>query len=180
MKFNTKLLMALAWVVFCLNAAGCMTLPKNYSSEAKAISPELGSTPLKYYKVIDTLQPELSWKDVKKEGETYDVCVWETKSHLQDESWWGVPLVPKKWGEQVDYVEGISENHYKVSKPLKPDTVYHWSVRIRKGEETSEWASFSQGMIGVLVMGYETHVAYGFITPKEETQAHQQTQPAGE
>lgn len=119
---------------------------------------------MKYYKVIDTLQPELKWKDAKKEGQTYDVCVWETKSEPSDDSWRGMPIIPKKYGNQICYVEGITENHYRIETPLKPKTCYHWSVRIRKGTEVSEWASFSQGVVGVVV-GYGSHFPYGFITP---------------
>jgi len=122
---------------------------------------------MKYYQVIDTLQPELRWKDIKSEGQTYDVCVWETSSHVQDESLLGLPFIPRNWGNQVYYVEGIIENYHKINKPLKPDTCYHWSVRTRKGSNVSEWGSFSQGMVSLIVIGLETNVPYGFITPQK-------------
>jgi hypothetical protein len=165
MKVNVKILMMTALIFCFVNTFGCIALPKSYNTEAQPISPELGSTPLKYYNTIDTLQPELKWKDVKSEGQTYDVCVWETKSEIHDESWWGMPLVPQSWGDQVYYVESISENYYRIDKPLKPKTCYHWSVRMRKGSDVSEWGAFDQSMISIVAVGYENHVPYGFITP---------------
>jgi len=167
MKTNIKILMVTVLVACCISAAGCITTTKSYNTDAKPISPELGSTPLKYYIVINTLQPELRWKDIKSEGQTYDVCVWETASQLQDKSWWGPPLVHKSWGNQVDYAEGISENYHKVGIQLKPNTCYHWSVRTRKGSDVSEWGSFGQGMISLIVIGYDNRVPYGFITPEK-------------
>lgn len=154
-------------IACCVNTAGCISFPKTYNNDAKPIYPELGSTSLKYYKVIDTLQPELRWVDIKTEGQTYDVCVWETSSSMQDESWLGIPFIPNSWGRQVYYVEGINENYHKIDKPLKPNTCYHWSVRTRNGKNVSGWGGFSQGMIGVMVVGYETNVPYGFITPQK-------------
>ena len=159
--------MVIVLIICSVNIAGCISLPKSYNTDATPIYPELGSTPLKYYQVIDTLQPELRWKDIKSEGQTYDVCVWETQSRVQDESWWGVPLVSKSWGDLVYYVEGISESYHKISKQLKPNTCYHWSVRTRKGKDVSEWSSFGQGMLSVIAVGYEKHVPYGFITPQK-------------
>ncbi|HYA41889.1 MAG TPA: hypothetical protein VEF34_11330, partial [Syntrophobacteraceae bacterium] len=126
----------------------------------------LGSTMAKYYQVIDTLQPDLQWKDIKSQGQTYDVCVWETPSSIQDEAFFAVLVMHRSWGEQVCYVESISENHYKVPKQLKPKTCYHWSVRTRSGNNVSEWASFSQSMVG-FVIGHEGNIPYGFITPEK-------------
>lgn len=167
MKIIARISIIIVSIICCLGIAGCVSLPKVYNTDAKPIYPELGSTPMKNYKVIDTLQPVLRWKDIKSEGETYDVCVWETSSNPQEESWWGMPYVPRSWGSQVYYVQGISENYYKISKPLKPNTCYHWAVRIRKGNDVSKWSSFSQSMIGLFVVGAEAHVPYGFITPKK-------------
>ena len=166
MKINIKILMSILLIVCFVNTAGCISFPKSYNIDAQPIYPELGNIPMKYYPIIDTLQPELRWKDITSDGHTYDVCVWETSSHVQDESLWGLPFIPRKWGEQVYYVEGISGNYHKVSKQLKPNTCYHWSVRTRKGNNVSEWGSFNQGMISLIVIGYESNVPFGFITPQ--------------
>jgi hypothetical protein len=167
MKINIKILMLTLLTACCLNTAGCASFPKHYNTEATPIYPELGSTIMKHYEVIDTLQPELKWKDIKTEGQTYDVCVWETKRQDSGEFMRGVPYVPKSWGDQVFYVEGISQNYVKINKPLKPDTYYHWSVRTRKGKDTADWATFNQSMISILVYGRVDHVPYGFVTPKQ-------------
>jgi hypothetical protein len=167
MKINIKILMVTVLIVCCVNTTGCVSFPKNYNIDTKPIYPELGDTPVKYYQVIDTLQPELRWKDIKSADQTYDVCIWETPSHEQGEFWYGVPFTPKTWGNQVYYVEGIGESYHKVSKQLKPNTCYRWSVRTRKGKDVSEWSSFSQSIIGLFAVGHVTNVPYGFITPQE-------------
>jgi hypothetical protein len=167
MKIHIKILVSVALVVCCLNTLGCVSFPKNYKTDAKPIYPELGSTIMKHYQVIDTLQPELRWEDIKSEGQSYDICVWETPPKQTGEFWWGVPYVPKTWGDQVYYVEGISENHHRINKQLKPNTYYHWSVRTRTGKDVSEWGSFSQSMLSLFVFGHVTNVPYGFITPQK-------------
>jgi len=167
MKIDIKIAILAVLIVCCMNAAGCVSLPKSYNTDAKPIYPELGTTVNKYYQVIDTLQPELKWKDIKSEGQTYDVCVWETQSQEKDKSMWGMMYVGRDWGRQIYYVQDISENHVKIDKQLKPNTCYHWSVRTHKGSDVSEWSSFSQGMVSVLVIGYHSKVPYGFITPEK-------------
>jgi hypothetical protein len=164
MKTGIKTLMVLALSICCLNFAGCIWFPKNYNTNATPVYPELGDSG---YPVIDTLQPELRWKDVKSEGQTYDVGVWEASSRGEYKSLWGLPVGPGDWGEHVSYVQGISENRYKIAKPLKPNTTYHWSVRIRKGDNVSEWGSFSQTAVGPLVVGHKHDIPYGFVTPEK-------------
>ena len=152
---------------YCATAAGCLSLPKTYNTQERPIEPELGASVENFYLVINTLQPVLRWKDTKSEGQTYDVAVWESPSEAPDKSIVGTPLKPRDWGKQVYYVQGISENYFKIDKPLKPDTVYHWSVRTRKGSDESEWATFSQAAISPVGIGYAYHHPYGFITPRE-------------
>jgi len=164
MKINVKILMVILSIICCVNAAGCMSLPKNYTGDLRPIYPKLGSTMMKYYQVIDTLQPELQWEDSKPGGHTYDVCVWETSSNVTDESF--VPFTYRNWGDQVYYVQGISDTHHKINEQLKPNTCYHWSVRTRNGMSVSDWAAFSQTMVGI-VIGYEGNIPYGFITPEK-------------
>jgi hypothetical protein len=132
MKINIKIVMVIILIVCCVNIDGCISFPKKYNIDANPIYPELGSTPMKYYQVIDTLQPELRWKDIKSEGQTYDVCVWETSSQLKDGSLLGLPFIPRKWGDQVYYVEGISESYHMINKQLKPNTCYHWSEHVKE------------------------------------------------
>ncbi|MDR3554773.1 MAG: hypothetical protein P4L55_08465 [Syntrophobacteraceae bacterium] len=147
--------------------AGCVSLPKTYSSEERPISPELGGTVMDFYRVIDTRQPVLRWKDIKSEGQSYDVAVWESRSQAPDKSITGTPLKPRQWGKQINYAQGLSRNYFKIGKPLKPETCYHWSVRIRTGKDVSEWATFSQTAVSPIGVGSAYQVPYGFITPRE-------------
>ncbi len=152
---------------YCAATAGCVSLPKTYSTRERPIYPKLGSSVMKFYQVIDTLQPVLRWKNIKKEGQTYDVAVWQAPPKAADKSIVGTPLKPNKWGKQIYYVQGISGNYFKLSKPLKPNTCYHWSVRIRTGKHVSKWATFNQAAVSLVGVGYAYHLPYGFITPRE-------------
>lgn len=156
----------IAAIAFCTVAAGCVSLPKSYSSRERPEYPKLGSSVTNFYQVIDTLQPVLRWKDVRTEGQTYDFALWETRSQTPDKSITGTPLKHRKWGKQIYYAQGISRNYYRIPKPLKPDTVYHWSVRIRTGNEVSEWTTFNQAALSPVGLGYAYQFPFGFITPK--------------
>lgn len=162
-----KKLGAMVLIGYCAIAAGCVSLPKTYNTGELPVYPELGSSVTDFYLVIDTLQPVLRWKDIKSQGQTYDVAVWESESQAPDKSIMGTPFAPREWGKQVDFVQGISENHFKIDKPLKPDTCYHWSVRIRTGKDVAEWATFSQAAVSLVGIGYAYRLPYGFITPRK-------------
>jgi hypothetical protein len=152
---------------FFVAVAGCASLPKTYSSQARPIYPTLGTSVSDFYEKIDTLEPVLKWTDVKSPGQTYDVAVWETSSRASDKSILGTPLEPRDWGTQIYYAQALSQNFYKISKPLKPNTCYHWSVRIRTGTRVSKWATFNQSAVSLLGVGYAYHMPYGFITPRQ-------------
>ncbi len=153
------------WLAFCAGVAGCVSLPKSYSTKVRPLYPKLGDSVSNFYQTIDTLTPVLRWSDIKSEGQTYDVAVWESPSEAPDESITGTPIKPRKWGKQVYYVQAVSQNYFKISKPLKPKTCYHWSVRLRTGSKTSEWATFSQSAVSPIGIGYAYHLPFGFITP---------------
>jgi hypothetical protein len=167
MKIGIKTAVGLALIVCCIITVGCITFGKEYNIDAKPVYPELGATPSNRYPTIDTLQPDLKWTDVKSEGRTYDLCVWDTSKHTQDGTWIEMPGVPLSWGEQVYYVEGLTENHHKIAKQLKPNTCYHWSVRIRQGSKLSDWGAFSESRLMANVVSRENHVPYGFVTPEK-------------
>ncbi|MDR3570198.1 MAG: hypothetical protein P4L43_19400 [Syntrophobacteraceae bacterium] len=151
---------------YCAAAAGCISFPKSYSTDQRPISPKLGGSVTDFYQVIDTLQPDLRWKDTKSQGQTYDVAVWQSQSKTPDKSIVGTPFEPREWGKQVYYVQGISANYFRIDKPLQPNTCYHWSVRIRTGGDVSEWATFSQAALSPIGLGYAYRLPYGFITPR--------------
>ena len=165
MKIRMSILVALMLAVCCINTTGCVSLTQSYSTEAKPIYPEVGRAPAKRYPVIDTLQPDLHWTDVKSEGRTYDVCIWVAKSHDDNSGSLGVPGVQKSWGDQVYYAEGIKENHHKINIQLKSNTCYHWSVRIHNGSNVSDWSSFNESKMVANLFAHDKNVPYGFITP---------------
>ena len=161
-----KKLGAIFLIGCCAVAAGCLSLPKSYNTGELPVEPPLGSTVTEFYRVTDTLQPVLRWKDVKSAAQTYDVAVWESQSLPADKSIVGIPFEHRKWGKQVYYAQAINRNFFKIDKPLKPDTCYHWSVRTRTGSKVSEWATFTQTALSPIGLAYAHNLPYGFITPR--------------
>ncbi len=43
---------------------------------------------------------------------------------------------------KVYYREGLQEPEHTLEVSLQPDRKYYWSVRMRRGEEVSEWSRF--------------------------------------
>lgn len=154
-------------IACCAATAACVSLPKTYSTKERPVYPKLGNSVTDFYQVIDTLQPVLRWKDIKSEGQTYDFALWESLSESPDKSITGTPLKRRDWGNQIYYVQGISQNYFRINKPLKPNTCYHWSVRLRTGNDVSEWVTFSQGAVSLIGIGYAYDFPYGFVTPGE-------------
>ncbi len=162
-----KKLGAIVLIACSAATAGCLSFPKTFSTQERPIAPKLGASVMNFYLVTDTLQPVLRWKDIRSEGQTYDVALWQSRSEAPDKSITGTPLKNRDWGKQVSYVQGISQNYYKIDKPLKPNTCYHWSVRVRTGDEVSDWAAFSQSAVSPIGFGRAYHLPFGFITPKQ-------------
>ncbi len=52
---------------------------------------------------------------------------------------------PADWsiGSVVYYREGLKEPEHKLEEPLKPHRGYYWSVRVRRGENVSDWSRFT-------------------------------------
>lgn len=103
-----------------------------------------------YNEVVADLHPTLEWEAVSDPKVTYDLIAYELEE-----------INP------VLYEEGLKDATYKIEKELKPDTLYRWSVRRRKGKDISEWTK------------QETHVFTGisyhrrvkffrFLTPENQ------------
>lgn len=85
------------------------------------------------YSNTESCTPQLSWKLRKNTPPTaiYDIAIYEA-------------LKSKQRGERVLYVEGVVGTSYIVQTPLKPDTHYLWSVRVRLPDgRVSAWSTYS-------------------------------------
>ena len=148
---------------------GC-SFPKIYKG-LEPIKPALGYSIDKSYPTIESLQPEICWKE--EAGYSYDLCIFESPDQdyvslnqksesLPSDIFYPGATQQKSWGKVVYCVEDIQENHHIVATPLKPSTIYTWSVRLRQGQKCSKWSYFIQH---VYLRGRYYNVPYGFATP---------------
>jgi hypothetical protein len=165
MKHSYKIVILVTLIISSMTAgcSGVHTLYHAYSP--KPIYPELRDTDK--YPIVDSLQPELKWKDIRdEEGQTYDLCIWSPTSdgpglRILTRSW------SESWGIPIYYVQNLTVNYHNVEKQLMPDTQYNWSVRLRKGEEVFRWAGFSQTEQILDTTRYVKNIPYGFTTPRD-------------
>lgn len=70
-------------------------------------------------------------------------------------------------GETVYYCEGLQGTEHQVIQPLKPDTEYYWSVRVRRGAQVSDWSRYNYFVF--LGLGYQEgrNLLFRFRTPKQ-------------
>jgi hypothetical protein len=88
-----------------------------------------------YAPSVDSLTPTFQWEKPGDSTALYDFVIFTAvkEGYLED-------LLP---GDQVYYQSGLTTTTHKVTTPLKPKTMYLWSVRTRRGELVSSWSSFT-------------------------------------
>lgn len=133
-----------------------------------AISPKTGHPyhPTK----VENLQPTLQWKSSPQGDETYDVIIFEVLvSDAKRHTIYGDPLLAYgATGKMVYYREGIKETYHKVEDPLEPNTHYYWSVRVRKGDEVSEWSRYDYHLEAFISYLHAYNLWFYFKTPKSK------------
>jgi hypothetical protein len=135
---------------------------------AKAINPPVRggvvAPGVKLYATADSLQPTLEWKGLDATFQNYDLSILEPIQ--KPANYYSGP-----WGTQVYHVENIAGTSHRVAHPLKPNTVYHWSVRGRRGNQVTPWSSFTQSATGTVVIAtvsnVNRHEAFIFKTPEQ-------------
>lgn len=172
-------------IIFLLVIAGCIPV-KNFKS-VKPIFPEVGNP--NFPKTIDSLQPTFEWETSAKrttaaarlesiqpgsQWETstaYDVtydfiiyeCIKKDECIKTVDPWGGKRRAE---GREIYHRQGLKESKHTIEEPLKPDTGYFWSVRIRQGQKVSDWAVYDYTIYSS--GGSSTAHNYPFIfkTPK--------------
>jgi hypothetical protein len=98
-------------------------------------------------KGVDSLQPTFRWEPLPELDVTYDLIIY--KGIRVKSEWWQGAI----WSEEreVYYRQALKEPEHKIEVPLKPDTVYYWTIRARRGETVSEWASYDYVSCGPYV-----------------------------
>jgi hypothetical protein len=149
-----------AGILLCLTS-GCVSSLRSYHV-ASPVYPEMRHSFENRYATTDSLQPTLQWKDKTNDATTYEVGIWEAPVKVD----YKAKSIP--WGTQVYYIENISASAHTVSHPLKPDTIYNWSVRRRRDDKVSAWSTFNQGVstiyLSVTVRRNYTGMPFGFKT----------------
>ena len=105
----------------------------------------------KFGQAVSDLQPLLVWQADKDSNVTYDLTIKEQGG--------------KGFTKKRDYYrEGLKGNSHKVEAPLKPGTLYTWSIRPRKGEEEGEWNRQEKSIFLLLYYQHSTR-PFEFKTP---------------
>lgn len=128
----------------------------NRVSLVEPTNPEL---PYNSLTTTDSLQPVFEWKPVTVSDITYDLVVYE-----------GVvlpntPATAPSLGREVYYKEGLRSAKHKIERPLRPKTIYAWSVRTRSGAETSSWSVFDRYAYAILAWSAQSNSFFPFKTP---------------
>ena len=150
--------------------SGCV-MPRTYNfwgvGGLSPIYPAMNYDYINRYRTIETLSPDLKWKDIKKPNQTYDLGVWETAYRSVDDIKKKAAQADTSWGIFIYGTNNISTNYFQIPIRLKPNTYYNWSVRIRDGEKVERWSSFSQEkVIGSAQIIYNNN-PFGFKTPPQ-------------
>lgn len=90
------------------------------------------------FPTIESLTPEFRWKPCPKQGVSYDFVLYEAATYSFDQA---IPRYMR--GRLAAYEEGLAEARWQPDTPLKPDTRYFWSVRMREGDTVSHWSTQS-------------------------------------
>ena len=148
MKIKICYLAGLGLAIFSVLFSGCYDVPRTYGTFFHAgispIYPAMNYSVDNRYQTIDTLTPELKWKNLKKTSQTYEVCIWETPYRSIDDIKKKEAQIKSSWGIPVYSTNNIATNYFQIPLRLKPDTFYNWSVRICDGEKVGDWSSFEQ------------------------------------
>ena len=108
--------------------------------------------------VVETLQPTFRWEPVDESNARYDFVIFQSYDHLGQEA-----VV----GRKVYYREGLQEPEHTVEVSLQPGQHYYWSVRVRRGEEVSDWSRFDYSNWFSCSPYYREFAFFRFRTPSK-------------
>lgn len=115
---------------------------------------------------IDSLQPTFRWKLSSKSSDpdtSYDLIIYDViKTEASQQ---------RLIGKVVYYRQGLKEAEHKIEEPLKPNTEYAWSVRIRQDEKVSDWANYNYWVVLITPIGgahaKAKNYPFLFVTPEK-------------
>jgi hypothetical protein len=130
--------------------AGCTTFTGVKPVHPKAGNPDSPD-------VVESLQPTFQWEPYP-DAAAYDLIVWNRikKGAFSEGA-----------DKAVYYREGLKDTTHRMETPLKPDSEYLWSVRVRRGTSVSNWSLYEYS-VDVAVYGSSTKQPFVFKTPKAD------------
>ena len=145
------------WIALVL--IGCVP---TWSRTFLGLEPVSPSVQLSGFRQVEDLRPELRWKPAKSSSVAYDVVIWDSGLDPQKAEVGG----RYNWGTVVYQREGLIQTVHRVDTPLKPGTLYFWSIRTREGSTLGDWSTMD-GYVAVSGFRREIRGApFGFTTPR--------------
>lgn len=112
--------------------------------------------------VTESLQPVFSWEPAPGREVSYDFIIYEgikTESFMEG--------VKRAVGEEIYYRQDLKTAEHRIEEALKPDKEYYWSVRVRRGEQVTEWALYDYTLfLGTAYVAFHNQ-PFLFKTPKD-------------
>lgn len=126
----------------------------------KPVFPEVGNP--NFPTAIDTLRPTFEWQ-AKPGAGSYDLIVYEG---IKEESFW--EGTKRAVGREVYYREALLSTRHTIEQDLAPGTEYYWSVRIRRGDEVSDWSVYDYTLFLGTAYMHAGKRFFVFHTPEEK------------
>ncbi len=141
----------LALALILLGLVGCATphvVTPIYPKVGNPMSPA----------TVDSLLPTLKWQALDSGDATYDLVIYESLTTKEGK---------KALGREVYYRKGLAGTEHRLEEPLKPDTEYYWSVRVRKGDTVSKWATYDYDLFLGAAYMWAWNKPFIFRTPSQ-------------
>ena len=106
---------------------------------------------------VESLQPTFRWEPADERDARYDLIIYESPGFFT------------AVGKEVYYREGFQEPEHTVEVSLQANREYYWSVRVRRGQEVSEWSRFDYTFVpgGCSMRQEEEYPFFLFRTPSK-------------
>ena len=127
----------------------------------QGITPLTPSMATNQFIQTDSLTPVFNWEAAKNKDVSYDLVIYDVARYSPP----GAVKVMKMKGRMIHYEENISEPGFKLKTPLKENTKYYWSVRLRDGDVVSRWSTYSHFGFYVFFATSGYGQWFGFSTP---------------
>lgn len=122
------------------------------------ISPEVSQVG---FPLVSGLKPEFRWEPSSRKNISYDFILYEAVAYAVS----GAASSSYMKGRIIAYEEDLKEPYWQPENPLKSDTRYFWSVRLREGEIVSGWSTHGHFMFLIVAMSSSWGEWFQFKTP---------------